>query len=260
MTFPGIFLSDPSQILVFFAVSFAAAAVNSVAGGGTFLTFPVFILNGLTSAQANVMSTIALWPGNLASVYGYKGEMVSDAKRVWRLLIIGCLGGALGAVIFLHTPEFEFKRQVPWLMLAATLIFTFGRHAVNAAPPLNASPRVRMVLSVSLQLAIALYGGYFGAGIGILTLAMLQIMGHTDIHRMNALKTLLTASVNAVTAFIFVFSGTVIWPLALVMVTGAVCGGYCGARMALKVPPHYVRTLVSVIGFSMTIYFFVRGV
>ena len=206
------------------------------------------------------MSTIALWPGVIASAYGYKSEMASDSKKFWPFLLIGCLGGAAGAFLFLHTPEFVFKQEVPWLMLVATLVFTFGRHGVAAMNRISLPTSVRYTLAFGFQILIAIYGGYFGAGMGILTLAMLQILGHTHIHRMNALKTLFTGSINAITMLIFAFSGKVIWPLAAVMVVGAILGGYVGARTALKIPPHYVRTFVSIIAIAMTSYFFLHGV
>jgi hypothetical protein len=248
-----------TELAVFFSVSFVAAAINSVAGGGTFLTFPVFILNGLTSAQANIMSTIALWPGVLASSYGYRGEMGMGKKHLLPFIGIGVAGGALGAIWFLHTPESTFARLVPWLLLIATLIFTFGKYVVAALRRLSLSETGSKRLALALQVIIALYGGYFGAGIGILTLAMLQILGHSSIHQMNALKTILTAAINAVTVFIFILSGKVLWGHAAIMIAGAVCGGYAGARLALKIAPAHVRILVSAIGFSMTAYFFIHG-
>ncbi|MBY0408254.1 MAG: sulfite exporter TauE/SafE family protein [Rickettsiales bacterium] len=250
---------SPAQLAVFFGVSFLAAAINSVAGGGTFLTFPVFILNGLTSAQANIMSTIALWPGVLASSYGYRSEMDQNKKALIPFIMIGMAGGAVGAFWFLATPESTFAALVPWLLLAATLIFTFGKYVVSGLNRLSLSARSRTCLAVGLQIVIAIYGGYFGAGIGILTLAMLQVLGHDSIHRMNALKTILTAAINSVTFVIFIASGEVLWGLSVVMIAGALCGGYVGARAALKVHPRHVRMLVSAIGFSMTAYFFLKG-
>jgi uncharacterized membrane protein YfcA len=247
------------EIAIFFGVSFLAASINSVAGGGTFLTFPVFILNGLSAAQANIMSTIALWPGVLASMYGYRGELQADKKQLLGLLLIGVLGGAAGALLFLMTPDVTFAAQVPWLLLAATLIFTFGRHAVAALHRLALPPPARTALALLLQIVIALYGGYFGAGIGILTLAMLQLLGFSHIHRMNALKTVLTGVINLGTVAIFILSGEVLWRIGSVMILGAVLGGYAGARMALRVPPQVVRRLVSLIGFAMTAYFFLHG-
>lgn len=248
-----------TQLSVFFAVSFVAAAINSVAGGGTFLTFPVFMLNGLTSGQANIMSTIALWPGVVASSYGYRSQMALDKKRLIPFIVIGMVGGTAGSVWFLATPESTFAALVPWLLLIATLIFTFGKYVVAGLNRLSMSQAQRHIFALSLQILISIYGGYFGAGIGILTLAMLQILGHTSIHQMNALKTILTAAINSMTVLIFILSGKVLWGVSAVMIAGAIAGGYVGARLALKVPPHYVRMLVSAIGFSMTAYFFLRG-
>jgi uncharacterized protein len=247
------------EIAIFFGISFLAAMINSVAGGGTFLTFPVFILNGLSAAQANIMSTVALWPGVLASMYGYKGEFKTDKKQFYTLLVTGLAGGVAGALIFLYTPELTFARQVPWLLLAATLIFTFGKHVVAILRKLDMSDRSRRIFALVMQIFISLYGGYFGAGIGILTLAMLQLIGFSHIHQMNALKTLLTGVINLGTIAIFVLSGKILWSVGAVMMMGAIAGGYTGARLALKMPPEKVRLLVSVIGFAMTIYFFTRG-
>lgn len=248
-----------TQLAVFFGISFIAAAINSVAGGGTFLTFPVFILNGLTSSQANIMSTVALWPGVLASSFGYRGQMGMDKKRLIPFAAIGIIGGGIGAVWFLTTPESTFAALVPWLLLSATLIFTFGKYVVAGLNRLSLSDSHRRLLAISLQIIIGIYGGYFGAGIGILTLAMLQILGHTSIHQMNALKTILTAAINATTVIVFIASGKVLWSHAAIMIAGAICGGYVGARLALKIAPHHVRMLVSAIGFSMTAYFFLHG-
>jgi uncharacterized membrane protein YfcA len=247
------------EIAIFFGVSFVAAAINSVAGGGTFLTFPIFMLNGLTSLQANVMSTVALWPGVLASSYGYRGELDKDKKQLLPFLAIGLIGGASGALLLLYTPEVTFQKLVPWLLLLATLVFTFGR-TVIAWIRLRTEPgKDYRAAALGMQIVIAIYGGYFGAGVGILTLAMLQVMGQTHMHRMNALKTVLTGAINATTILVFIFSGIIIWPLALVMMAGAACGGYCGTRLALKISPERIRMLVSVVGFSMTAYFFLRG-
>jgi uncharacterized membrane protein YfcA len=247
-----------TEILMFFAVSAVGAAINSVAGGGTFLTFPVFITGGLSATQANIMSTIALWPGVLTSSYGYRGRMGMNKKELLPFIVIGVSGGALGSLWFLATPEATFTRLVPWLLLVATCIFTFGRSIMDKVKSHAMPPRVRTACAITLQIVIGIYGGYFGAGIGILTLAMLQLLGHTDIHRMNALKTILTASINFATVIIFICSGKVLWAHAGVMIAGAMCGGYIGARLALRASPQKVRILVSAIGFSMTAYFFLQ--
>jgi len=245
-------------LLALFGVSFVAAAINAVAGGGTFLTFPVLMMNGVSSLQANIMSTIALWPGGLASSYGYKNERDMDKKQLYPLLFVGVVGGVCGATLLLLTPERVFSVMVPWLLCIATLIFTFGNRIILFMRKEGSHNKKRWPVYLCMSV-IAIYGGYFGAGIGILTLAMLQLMGMSNIHRMNALKTVLTSAINAVTAVIFMFSGKVVWGVAGVMIAGGISGGYVGARLALKVSPQKVRSLVIVIGFAMTAYFFVYG-
>lgn len=245
------------EISLFFIVPAIAAAINSVAGGGTFLTFPVFIMNGLSPLQANVMSTIALWPGTIASAYGYRDMLVTDRKKLLPLLVICVIGGAGGSYTLLHTSEMLFKEIVPWLLLFATMTFSFGRYFIAwLHKRFPGSKKESGGAGLLLQFFISFYGGYFGAGIGILMLAMLQLMGYSDIHQMNALKTLLSAVINLSTVIMFVVAGAVIWKLAAIMIAGGIFGGYAGARLALKVPPAHIRTLVSAIGFFMTAYFF----
>ncbi|MDX1975944.1 MAG: sulfite exporter TauE/SafE family protein [Rickettsiales bacterium] len=246
---------------LYFAVALAGGAINSVAGGGTFLTFPMLILNGLSPFTANIVSSIALWPGAVASAYAYRHQRVVEKKPMIVLSLASLIGSAAGAWILLASPETTFEFLVPWLMLLATLIFTFGKHGI-ALFDLGGHQvsNARLWAGFTLQCIIALYGGYFGAGMGIMMLAMLQVMGFTDIHRMNALKTVLGTLINAVAVFIFIFSDKVVWPVAGVMVVGAIIGGYVGARLALRVSPKKVRWFVSIIAFSMTAYFFINGV
>lgn len=248
-----------TEIIVFFFVPAIAAAINSVAGGGTFLTFPIFIMSGLSPLAANVMSTIALWPGTISSAYGYKNHIADNLKKLFPLFAICVIGGAAGSLTLLHTPELVFRQLVPWLLLCATLIFTFGKYAIDFFHKYFPACKGSYVGALLLQVLISFYGGYFGAGIGILMLAMLQLMGMNDIHKMNALKVLLAAAINAATVVVFISSDVVMWNLAAIMISGGVAGGYVGACLALKVPPKYVRVLVSFIGFSMAIYFFMKA-
>ncbi len=248
-------------ISLLFAASAAGGAINSVAGGGTFLTFPMLIWSGESALQANIMSTIALWPGSLSSVYAYRRELIVDRRRLGEFMIISIIGSIIGTSILLLMPEATFERLVPWLLLGATLIFTFGNRVSGIryrASGISNLFRYLIPDTRYLQFAIAIYGGYFGAGAGILMLAMLNMMGFASIHRMNALKTLLGSTINAVAVVIFIASGRVIWPLAVVMIGGAMIGGYVGARLALKVSPEKIRALVSIIGFAMTVYFFLK--
>lgn len=247
------------EIALFFAGAAAGGAVNSVAGGGTFIVFPILTMAGLSSFQANIMCTIALWPGTVSSAVGYKSELSIEKKKLIQFMLASILGSVAGAELFLHTSEMAFDRLIPWLILGATLLFTFGRHGIRWLNQFSgtAGP-AHSWRGVLMQVAIAVYGGYFGAGIGILMLAMLQLMGMHHIHRMNALKTVLGSTINAVTFVIFCLSGEVIWQIAPVMIAGAILGGYIGARMALKVPGDKVRWLVSAIGFCMTAYYFIH--
>ena len=245
------------EIFSFFMVTAIAGAVNAVAGGGTFLTFPLFTFFGLTPLQANVMSTIALWPGTISSTFGYRNVAV-DRKKILPFLLVCVVGGAVGSLTLLATPAALFAGLVPWLLLGATLIFTFGRSAITWLHRRFPDTKEKPAIGMTFQALVAFYGGYFGAGIGILTLALLQMMGMQDIHQMNALKTMLAAAINAATVVVFVVAGAVMWKLAFVMIAGGVFGGYVGARLALKIHPGYVRKLVSAIGFVMTAYFFIK--
>lgn len=247
------------EITLFFIVPAIAAAINSVAGGGTFLTFPVFIMAGLSPLQANVMSTIALWPGTISSSYGYRKELTVSRKRLLPLLLVCLIGGTAGSLTLLRTPETTFKQLVPWLLLGATLIFTFGRYGIERLHKKFPNAKEYHWLGILLQIFIAFYGGYFGAGIGILMLAMLQLMGYSNIHQMNGLKTLLAATIGVAVVLVFLFSDVVVWNITAIMVAGGIFGGYVGARTALKVPPAHVRLLVSIIGFSMSVYFFLSN-
>ncbi len=241
------------DIALYFAAAFVGSAINSVAGGGTFLTFPVLILGGLTASQANIMSTIALWPGSVASALAYRGQLQVARSLLSRFVVVSVAGSAIGTFTFLYTPEAVFAWLVPWLLLVATLIFTFGGRVRIAKADMATTH------GFVAQFFIAVYGGYFGAGIGILMLAMLQWLGLSHIHQMNALKTVLGSAINAVAVLIFVLSGSVLWPVAAVMIAGAVCGGVIGAKIALRVSPRIVRSLVIATGFATSAYFFLYG-
>lgn len=259
---------DLLDIVLYFAIAAISSGINSVAGGGTFLTFPVLILGGMSPIQANIMSTIALWPGSVASAFAFRGQMAQDTEQLSafkgflkKSIAISIAGSIIGTALLLSTPERTFSALVPWLLLAATLIFTFGRKGIRLLDMFSsqANPKRRIAANL-LQFLIAIYGGYFGAGIGILMLAMLQIMGLSHIHQMNALKTILGSTINGVAWLVFAASGQVLWPLAWVMIAGAVFGGYFGARLSLGVHPEKIRWLVSIIGFAMAAYFFLYGV
>lgn len=245
-----------------FIAGIAAGAINAVAGGGTFIAFPTLVLTGIPPLVANATCTVAVWPAAVASTYAYRVQLKESRKILPVMLSIGFIGGAIGAMLLLRTPEKHFSALIPWLMLLATTVFIFGKnlnqalgHFLGEHP---ASQRVRNLSSYTLQMAVAIYGGYFGAGMGILTLAVLQVLGMTHIHLMNALKITIGAAINTIAVVIFVLAGIVAWPQAIIMLVGGIAGGYWGAHLSLKVSPELVRRLVMLIAISTTIWFFVK--
>lgn len=250
---------------------FVAAALggtlNSVAGGGSFFTFPALLLAGVPAVPANATSTVALWPGSVASVGAYRRE-VARAPHLRLLGTVSLAGGVAGALLLLHTPSAAFARMVPYLLMLATALFAFGGPMTRLARRLRrpggggapAAPAAHGVLALALvQFVIAVYGGFFGGGIGILMLAALRVAGLEDIHVMNGIKTLQAALINGAAVVAFIVAGKVFWPEALLMVIGAVAGGYAGAAGARRVPQQLIRAAVIGVGGVMSAYFLFRG-
>lgn len=250
-----------------FVAAFIGGAMNAVAGGGSFFSFPALLFVGLDPKIANATNTVALWPGSAASVGAYRRELHNqrDAARLLAGVSLG--GGLLGALLLLVTPSDVFRLLLPYLMLGATLLFAFSprinqyvrrldvrRSAANSQTSASAARR----RSLLLQGLISIYGGFFGGGIGILMLATLALMGIEDMHEMNALKTLLATLINGIAVLAFVIAGAVAWPEALVMAVAAIAGGYGGAALARRIETRHVRTFVMVVGFVLSAYLFVR--
>ncbi len=253
-------MSFLSLVLLFLA-AILGGTLNAVAGGGSFITFPSLIFSGIGAINANATSTVALWPGSLASLWAYRKELATQRRGF--LLVLGgtsLIGGTLGALLLLNTPPSTFVHLIPYLLLLATLLFAFSGQITKLLHTRNVE-KTRMsrrsLAGISfMQLIIAIYGGYFGAGIGILMLATLGLMGMDDIHKMNAVKTLLTILINGVAVIIFIIAGIVVWAQAMIMLVGAIIGGYGAAFFARKIDQKYVRGFVIVVGLSLTIYFF----
>jgi uncharacterized membrane protein YfcA len=252
-------MDDPLTTYLLLCLSaFGAGVVNAIAGGGTLLTFPT-LLGVVSPVVANGTSTVALVPGSLASAWGYRREL--NATRGWMVLLVGpsLVGGVVGSLLVTRLEEAYFKALIPWLILTAALLFllqpvvnrlTRGEVARSHA---SAWSRTGAIL---FQFLVAVYGGYFGAGIGILMLSSLSLMGLPDIHEMNALKSFLAICINGVSVGVFVIEGKVAWEYALVMAGAAILGGYFGARLALLLRPGLVRWIVTGIGFGLAGYFF----
>lgn len=250
-----------SEILLFFAAAIAGA-INSIAGGGSFIAFPALIFTGVPAINSNAMCSVALWPGSMASIGGYRLELNEEKKVIPWMVFISLVGGTIGALVMLRTPDKTFMELVPYLLLAANLLFIFGGR-ITAAFKKNkkdtVTSRTKLIIgTVLLQLLIAMYGGFFGAGMGILMLAALSLMGMTNIHKMNAFKVLLGSCINGIAAIIFIFSGIILWQQTGVMILGAILGGFGGAHYARQFDPQKVRKVVIAIGIAMTIYFFIR--
>lgn len=247
--------------IVLFAAALLGGAINSVAGGGSFLTFPALVVSGVAPIYANATSTVALWPGSVASVGAYRREL-GRARHTVLLSAVSLVGGIAGAILLLHTPSSAFQRLIPWLLLLATLVFAFGRHLtarLNARRARRGAGDLPIAGIAVVQLVIATYGGYFGGGIGILMLATLGLMGFENINEANAVKTLLASCINGIAVLAFVIARAVVWPQALVMLVAAIVGGYAGAATARRLPPWLVRYVVIAIGCVMTLYFFIHG-
>lgn len=255
------------SLLVFFA-AMTAGAVNSVAGGGTLLTFPALLATGQPALIANATSTVALCPGSASSWWGYRHEIGGNRHAVLPMLILGVAGGITGSVLLLVTPARLFDRIVPYLILGATLLFIAQEplsrwlRARSGETAKGDEEHVHLRLSPPMLAAVfgtAVYGGYFGAGIGIVTLAVLGLMGLRNIHQMNALKNVYALATNAVAAAIFISRGLVDWKVALLMACGALFGGYAGAGIARRIGQKNVRRIVIGIGFVLTVSMLVRG-
>ena len=225
--------------------------MNAMAGGGTLLTFPTLVFLGMPAIAANATSTVALLPGAAASMAGYREEVARNRGWLKTLFLPSLLGGTLGSVLLLRTPEQTFEMLAPVLILFATVLFMLrgflARRFSSAAP----SPG-RWAVAMLLQFGVAVYGGYFGAGIGILMLALLGFLGLTDIHAMNGLKNFFGVCINGVAAGYFILQGAVSWPEALILAVGAILGGYGGARFARVIGQEKARAAVVVSGLLVT--------
>lgn len=265
------------QGVIIFSAAFAAGMMNSVAGGGTLLTFPALIWMGIDPKAANVTSTIALWPGSLGGMVGYRRELRNSRRFMLWLAPPSVAGGLVGALLLLKTPSSAFAAIVPFLILFATILFAVGeplvrwlrrenrqiQQAAFASASTNEADQLPGAMdepgrawwasAIILQFFSAIYGGYFGAGNGIVILAVLGLLGLTDIHQMNGLKNFFVVCINVIASIYFILYGPVHWPVALVMTIGAIAGGYGGAGLARRMGRRFARGAVIFIGLAMTL-------
>jgi uncharacterized membrane protein YfcA len=248
-------------LLGLFVAALIAGVINSVAGGGSLISFPALIAFGVPSVPANATNTAALWPGTLSSAFAYSRDTKLYRDLVLPLIIPSALGGLLGAFVLVITPPEWFDWIVPFLVLFATFLFAFRDPFTRLFKLGDDNENVSTlgrVWGFLFQLFVATYGGYFGAGIGILMLGSLSVMGLRDIHRMNALKTILGTMINVIAFLFFAFKGIVVWHLALWMTFGAILGGYVGARTAKRVDQRYIRAFVIVVGLFVSAWLLMK--
>jgi len=249
-------------IFLLFAAGIAGT-LNALAGGGSFISFPALLFMQVPAVTANSTNTVALWPGLVASSIAYLKRLNAPLRVLLPLVVTSVAGGWAGASLLLRTPQHTFLHLVPWLMLGGTLLFTFGnkmRAVAGRAAIIDDLREIswQSILVTSIvELLVAVYGGYFGAGIGFMTLGMLATLGMRDILAMGAIRTLLAVAINAAAVVTFIWAGAVLWPQCAVMIAGSLAGGWFGAHYAQKADPRKMRCVVIGVGLVMSAYFFV---
>jgi uncharacterized protein len=251
----------PPQAIFLFAAGALGGALNAVAGGGSFIAFPALLFTGVGPVAANATNTLALWVGVTASGGAYRKHLNISKRVLIPLIAMSVVGGLLGALLLIKTPPNTFLRVLPWLLLGATLLFAFGKYLTGriSAGISHESSNAAVAGASIFELFVAIYGGYFGGGMGIMNLAMLAAVGMTDMHAMNALKVVLGGVINGVATFTFIATGAIVWKQGMVMTLGALVGGYFAAHYAQRLPQSWIRGFVIVVGCAMTVYFFFRA-
>jgi uncharacterized membrane protein YfcA len=252
-----------STALLLAGSGLAAGLVNAIAGGGTFFTFSALVAAGLPPVVANATSAVAVTPANLSSAWAYRAELAANLRRFAALGIVSLIGGLLGAYILTRTDNAAFRQLVPWLLLFATVLFAASPKVVALARAIGKHEgdhpsRTAWLAGIGFQFLVAIYGGFFGAGMGIVMLAALAITEGDDFHLINSAKHLCSTLIQLVAVALFVAAGLVSWPETLVVGAASVVGGYAGVHFGRKLPAVAIRWLVIGVGAALTLYFFIR--
>lgn len=250
-----------TSYLFAFLAAIAAGIINAIAGGGTLVTFPVLTAIGISPVAANVTNTIALCSGLLSGTYAQRKDFGSQKKRLWKILPVGIIGGIAGGLILLNTRESAFNTLIPYLILIATLLLAIQvpvKNWISSRIQKHKHLKHSTFLSYILIFFAAIYGGYFGAGLGIILMAVLGLVIDDSLTSLNVLKQAISFAINVSAAIYFAFSDHVIWPVALIMTAGAITGGLIGGRLAGHLKPGVLRWIVVSIGLIVSIIFFLR--
>lgn len=264
MAVPSMESAEIASFSLVAAGAFLAGGMNALAGGGTFFSFPALLAAGVPPVMANASNTVALWPASLFSAWAYRREALRHGRWAVTLVIVSLIGGLLGGLLLLATSNAAFSRLIPWLLLIATTLFAFSARISRLVAAFKArstgakSKQPGGIGGAFFQLTVAIYGGFFGAGMGILTLAALAIQGFDDMQEINALKNLTSAVNYTVAALTFIIAGAISWPHTLVMLLTATIGGHAGAALARRLPAWWLRRLVITVGASLTLIYFVK--
>ncbi|SER16168.1 hypothetical protein SAMN03080615_04150 [Amphritea atlantica] len=249
-----------TELLILFTAGFFGGVLNSIAGGGSFITFPALLLAGVPPISANATNTFASCSGYMSGTWAFRKDLMEIKDQLPRFILISLIGGICGAWLLLQTPEASFETAVPWLLLFATLLFIFGGQLNRTLRQLGTRHRhastAAATLLTLLLFGVCLYGGFFNAGLGIISLSYLALAGYTDINRMNGLKLLISTFVSLIAIAMFIYDGVIAWYEGSVVLTGTVVGGYVAAHLSRKLPQQQVRNFVSVASIGITLYFF----
>lgn len=246
------------EIALVACAALLAGALNSVAGGGTFFSFPALLAVGVPPVAANASNSVALWPASVSGAWAYRHELARYKRYLIPMGIVSFIGGVGGGLLLLSTKDATFARLIPWLLLFATILFAFSNklgvllRGAKALEPKNSAG------TLAGQAVVSVYGGFFGAGMGIMMLASLAMSGHDDVHEINAIKNLLSAVIYSVTVTTFVIAGAVSWPHTLIMLGTATVGGYLGASVARKIPALWLRRFIITVGLILTVFYFYK--
>lgn len=249
-----------TELLLLFIAGVCSGVLNSIAGGGSFITFPALLFVGVAPISANASNTFASCAGYLSGLYALRKDLYAYRAELPRIVLISLMGGIAGAWLLLQTPEARFRQAIPWLLLFATLLFVFGGKLNQTLKKLATRHRHASSLGVLslmlLLLGISVYGGFFNAGLGIITLSYLALAGHTNINTMNGLKLLVSTVVSLIAIVFFIYHDVIAWYEGSVVLIGTLLGGYVAAHLSRHLPQQYVRNFVVIASTAITLYFF----